>query len=95
LARRKRELEHAREKLQEAYDELDSTYWHLKKIQEVLPICMECDKVKTADATWEKLADYLQRNSQFLSHGYCPQCGEKMREAYGLAEECEDVNERG
>lgn len=60
--------------LKEAYDQLDKTFWHLRKIQEVLPICVVCGKVKTADSSWEDVVNYLKKNSRFLSHGYCPEC---------------------
>lgn len=82
LTRRTRELEHARERLQAAVEELENSYWHLKKIQEVLPICMGCEKVKTSDATWEDVVDYLQQNALFLSHGYCPDCAQSMIDRY-------------
>jgi heme-degrading monooxygenase HmoA len=68
--RRGRELERAME-------ELKTTTWHLKKIQEVLPICMDCGKVKTS-AKWEDVLSYLKENAPFLSHGYCPDCLERQ-----------------
>ncbi len=64
--------------LKAAYEQLDKSFWHLKKIQEVLPICMECGKVKTADSSWEDVVSFLRKNSLFLSHGYCPACAEKL-----------------
>lgn len=64
--------------LKAAYEQLDKSFWHLKKIQEVLPICMECGKVKTSDSTWEDVVDFLKKNSLFLSHGYCPECADKL-----------------
>lgn len=64
--------------LKSAYEQLDKTFWHLKKIQEVLPICMECGKVKNTDSSWEDVVDFLKNNSLFLSHGYCPECAGKM-----------------
>jgi hypothetical protein len=82
LARRTRELEHARETLQSTLEELESSYWHLKKIQEVLPICMGCKKVKTSEATWEDVVDYLEQNALFLSHGYCPDCAQELLDEY-------------
>ncbi|MFW5868558.1 MAG: hypothetical protein ACOCX2_12115 [Armatimonadota bacterium] len=91
LTRRTRELEHARERLQAAVEELENSYWHLKKIQEVLPICMGCEKVKTSDATWEDVVDYLQQNALFLSHGYCPDCAEKMIDQYHMTGEKESA----
>lgn len=64
--------------LKAAYEQLDKTFWHLKKIQEVLPICMACGKVKTTDSSWEDVVSFLKNNSMFLSHGYCPECAAKV-----------------
>lgn len=64
--------------LKAAYEHLDKSFWHLRKIQEVLPICMNCGKVKTADSSWEDVVSFLKGNSMFLSHGYCPECADKM-----------------
>lgn len=75
--------EHARRgrELEAALAEIDRSYWHLKKIQEVLPICMDCGRVKTGEASWESVVDYLKKNSLFLSHGYCPECADRARAA--------------
>jgi hypothetical protein len=73
-ARKGKALERVNQRLQETLHELDTMYWHLRKIQEVLPICLECGKVKTAEGTWQTLLEYLKANSRFLSHGYCPEC---------------------
>jgi hypothetical protein len=75
----KRLVEQTNRELQKALDDLNASYWHLKKIQEVLPICMNCGKVKSGDADWENVVDYLKRNSLFLSHGFCPDCFEVLR----------------
>ena len=67
--------------LKASYDQLNKSFWHLRKIQEILPICMACGKVKTADSGWEDVVSFLKKNSMFLSHGYCPECADKiMRE---------------
>jgi response regulator RpfG family c-di-GMP phosphodiesterase len=67
-------LQSENQTLKEAYDLLDKSFWHLRKIQEMLPICMECGKVKTADSSWEDVVSFLKKNTRFLSHGYCPEC---------------------
>lgn len=64
--------------LKAAYDQLDKSFWHLRKIQEVLPICMACGKVKTSASSWEDVVSFLKNNSMFLSHGYCPDCEKKL-----------------
>lgn len=79
--RRNKELEEARQELEKALAELRDTHWHLKKLQEVLPICMECGKVKTAGG-WEGVVEYLKANALFLSHGYCPDCLAKVEKEW-------------
>ena len=85
-ARRQRELERTRRELQATLDELRTSYWHLQKIQEVLPLCMSCGRVKTDAARWQSVAEYLKDNEIFLSHGYCPSCAELYAREHGLEE---------
>jgi hypothetical protein len=73
-ARQKKELTRTNAELQKALKDLQTSYWHIQKIQEVLPICMECGKVKNAQARWEDVAKYLSRHFDMFSHGYCPEC---------------------
>jgi PAS domain S-box-containing protein len=77
-ARRSRELEVARSELEKTLIELETSHWHLRKIQENLPLCMRCGKMETGEARWESLLDYLRSNEIFVSHGYCPVCAEKV-----------------
>jgi len=62
--------------LEKALEELKQSHWHLDKVAEVLPVCMECGKIKTGDAHWETIAKYFHDNDLMLSHGYCPSCYE-------------------
>jgi PAS domain-containing protein len=86
-ARRERELEQTRAELETTLEELRTSYWHLQKIQEVLPLCMKCGRVKTAEAEWQPVVDYLKENEIFLSHGYCPNCAETVEREFGLEEQ--------
>ncbi len=72
--RQSKALKKAHEELEKAHEDLRESHWHLKKIQEVLPICSVCHKVKTGDGQWDSLKKYLDENSNFLSHGYCDEC---------------------
>jgi heme-degrading monooxygenase HmoA len=74
--------------LRQALADLDQSHWHLRKIQETLPICMYCGKVKTGDAQWEGVVEYLKANSLFLSHGCCPACLDRMGEPESGGREC-------
>lgn len=82
--RRRRELERAQKELAAAHEDLATSYWHLRKIQEVIPLCMRCGRVKTGAASWETLVDYLGQSEIFLSHGYCPVCAATLMEEMGL-----------
>ena len=75
--RQAKALRKANAGLENALKDLQESHWHLRKIQEVLPICMGCGKVKTGDATWEEVVEYFKRNCLFLSHAYCPACLDK------------------
>jgi heme-degrading monooxygenase HmoA len=58
-------------------------HWHIQKISEVLPMCLECRRVQTGPDVWEDVATYLTRHSQFLSHGYCSSCAARLAEEAG------------
>lgn len=83
LAVLSREYARRGKELERVLEELKTSHWHLKKIQEVLPICMECGKVKTT-SQWEDVLTYLKDNALFLTHGYCPDCLEKIKAQWGV-----------
>ena len=64
--------------LKRALDDLERSYWLVRKVHEVLPICMGCGKVKAGDAEWQDVVDFLKQHSRFLSHGYCPECADRV-----------------
>lgn len=74
------QLNKANAELEKALNELNNSFWHLRKISEFLPICMQCHKVRTAEAHWEDVAAYLNRHSLFLTHSLCPDCYSTMME---------------
>ncbi len=63
-----------------AHEELDSSNWHIRQTQGVLPMCMECGNVRADEATWQTAREFLVANAlrPFVSHGYCPPCSEQM-----------------
>jgi hypothetical protein len=72
--------EHSRQArlLEKANRELQDSHWHLRKVSEVLPMCVSCREVKTGPDSWEDVATFLSRNGDFLSHGYCARCEAKL-----------------
>jgi response regulator RpfG family c-di-GMP phosphodiesterase len=69
---------------QDARLRFEQAFAQLRGLQEVIPICLGCGRIKTGAARWDDVVEYLKRNSQFLSHGYCPPCSEAVREQLGL-----------
>lgn len=82
--RRQRELERTQQELKDALEKLQSSFWHLQKMQEVLPLCMRCGKVKTDEARWQTLVEYLKENEILLSHAYCPTCTDVVVQEHGV-----------
>ncbi|MBR9989549.1 MAG: PAS domain S-box protein [Gemmatimonadetes bacterium] len=81
IARKSRELEQVNGELERTLADLKTSYWHLQKIQEVLPVCMSCGQVKGDGSRWEPVIEYLKTNDIFLSHGYCPPCFDRLMTA--------------
>ena len=78
------ELAMANAKLEDAHRELKDSYWHLRKVQEILPFCMSCHRVKEAQGTWGDVAEFLKKHSNFLSHSYCPACALAVRKEWEI-----------
>lgn len=69
-----RGLKARNEALQAALDDLHRSHWMLRRVQELLPVCSYCGKVRTGEGRWQTLLEYLHENSDFLTHGVCPDC---------------------
>lgn len=98
--RQKRELLEAKRQLEVALHELRTSSWHLKKIQEYLPVCCLCHKVRVPNSedmapreVWTNLLGYLSENSEDFSHGLCPDCLEQEIDHAGTG--IEDSGGRG
>lgn len=83
-SRQSRELAAAKAELARALEVLQSSYGHMHKAQEVLPLCMTCERVKSSEHGWQGVAAYLKDNATFLTHGYCPDCAAKFRKQWDL-----------
>ena len=63
--------------------ELKKSRKEIKTLQELLPICSHCHKIRADNGFWEKLELYMQKNSDILfTHGICPECEEKYYSDY-------------
>lgn len=49
----------------------------LASLRGILPICMECKKIRQADGDWVQMERYIRDHSHAdFSHGLCPECYE-------------------
>jgi PAS domain S-box-containing protein len=69
-----KDLAAAKHDLEKALNEVSTLYWQIRKVREVLPMCLKCGKVQSGETHWEDLADFMIQRFPFLSHGYCPDC---------------------
>jgi ligand-binding sensor domain-containing protein len=80
---RTRSLEKRAAELQEAVEAQVAT---LKTLRGLLPICSSCKKIRDDGGYWQQLESYLRQHSEAeLSHGFCPECFERITSALDAA----------
>ncbi len=73
------ELEGANGLLQDRVRELEETREELKQLQNLLPICSYCKKVRDDNDYWQEIESYFKKNSDILfTHGVCPECYQEV-----------------
>lgn len=62
--------------------ELEAAQTEIRQLQEILPICSVCKKIRDDAGAYHQLESYISQHSNVVfSHGYCPDCaGQVMRE---------------
>lgn len=72
----RKQAEEEREKL---IIELQIALSEIKTLRGLLPICMNCHKIRTEHGAWNKLETYISKHSDAeFSHGICPDCFDKQ-----------------
>jgi DNA-binding response OmpR family regulator len=69
--------------------ELQEALSHVKTLQGLLPICMNCHKIRDDQETWHRLETYVEEHSEAeLSFKLCPECLQRLdRQEEALIEE--------
>lgn len=68
-------LRRARDERQQKVTELESALSEIRVLQELLPICSACKKIRDDDGFWQNVETYISRHtSTVFSHGMCPEC---------------------
>lgn len=79
------ELRRTVKALQITLSEIAAAEREIATLQDILPMCSSCRKVRDDSDYWHHVEDYLSNHSDLrFSHGVCPTCAVKMREQMGL-----------
>jgi response regulator RpfG family c-di-GMP phosphodiesterase len=68
------ELTEQNQQLSTALDTLEEAVQQLRQLGTVVPVCMQCGKIKPTGGSWQDVADFLRKRTRFLTHGLCPNC---------------------
>lgn len=57
----------------------EDAYKRIASLEGILPICMNCKKIRDLGGVWHRLEIYITRHSEAnFSHGYCPECQKEV-----------------
>ena len=75
------------DRLAQRVRELEAALARERRLQELLPICAWCHKVRNDQNYWQAVEEYLSEYAAVrFSHGICPDCLEAVRSGAGDAE---------
>ncbi len=73
-ARKKTEIEY-----QKTIQELRIALSEIKTLRGILPICVNCKKIRDDKGYWEQVESYVTNHTEAMfSHGICPECFETL-----------------
>lgn len=79
VAERTRELERSNDELAARLRDLEESRTMVNKLQNILPICAYCKKIRDDKQYWTELVSFLQRHSDLqFTHSICPSCYESV-----------------
>lgn len=62
---------------------LNQSIEEIHKLQDILPICVHCKKIRDDDGYWQAVEDYLSEKTEAqFSHALCPDCANQYYPDY-------------
>ncbi len=78
-----RRMVRMQEKLSAQVQELREAALHIKTLQDIIPICSFCKKIRDDQGYWDQVDSYFSRHSEArFSHSVCPDCLKKNYPAW-------------
>lgn len=78
-ARNISEIKQEQEKREKLILELQDAISNVKQLQELLPICASCKKIRDDKGYWHQVEEYLnKKNDMLFSHSICPDCAREL-----------------
>ena len=78
VARDVTERKAAEEERERMVSEIRAALAEVRTLQEILPICSYCKKIRDDENYWQSVEDYISHHTETtFSHGICPTCYEK------------------
>lgn len=72
---------------QQRIEDLRRALEEVHTLQEFLPICMYCKKVRDDQNYWTQIEQYITKHTgSMFTHGICPECRPRLMEEFRLAE---------
>jgi len=69
------------QQMMEKSQQLEAALAEVRELNDLLPICSCCKKIRDDNGYWDHVESYISRHSRArFSHGICPDC---EKEAYG------------
>ncbi|MBN2441982.1 MAG: GAF domain-containing protein [Spirochaetales bacterium] len=73
------------DRLNNTISELNNAMKEIKVLQEIIPICAKCKKIRDDQGYWEQVEIYItKRLDTSFSHGLCPECYAEIIESSHL-----------
>lgn len=70
-----------RQEHEELVDQLKSALANIRTLQSCLPVCAVCKKIRDEKGAWHHIETFISsRTDTQFTHGYCPECADKVRE---------------
>jgi len=78
-----RDINFKKEELAKSNENLNLALDQVRKLNQLLPICSNCKKIRNDSGYWQQIETYVTDNSNAeFTHSLCPECARKLYPSY-------------